>query len=397
MVKIVEITQSSDNITCDDSGQAKIQFNVNSLSTSPIRIGAKVVPEGNAQASWFSLEGKSEKTLNANATDQFTINVNAKEAAEGKYKLRLLVYNVDNSDEDYAESQTIALNVSSKIVPPPPPPPSSKWWIWLLVGLIIVSLLGVIAFLALKDNGSGEPQTMAIIPNVIDKPFDEAKSMLEQLEFNSIDTETQFNASKPKNTVLEQTPDANTKADPSSTTIKLVLADSTTEMPDLKDLVQQGARERLRKKGFKKIKIETKFDQSKPAGTVLDQTPAAGENVSTADTEVTLIVADAGVKVPNVKNKLLKDALFTLQRANLSLGALSTKTNANLAEETVIEQNPQSGNVPEKTEVNLVVSTKKRNFKLMKPVLMQRINESRITFSNRIRRELAPADDSENQ
>ena len=395
MVKIVEITQSSDTVTCDEKGQAAIVFTVKNIRPSPLRIGAKIITEGQAQSSWFKPDGPSEKSLNSTATDQFSWKIDAKDAPEGTYKVHLLVYSIENSEEDYTESETIAVNVPAPVINGPTPPKSNLWIVWLLVGILVAALLGVIAYLALKDKKDTvvvEPQTVTItlasIPDVKGKSFENAKAELENLEFKNIQTKSQFNATTPKNTVLGQTPDAFTKADPQKTEIVLVLADSTTTMPDVKDRTLQGAKDLLAGKGFTKIKTVPKFDLSKPVKTVLDQSPAAETSASANETEVTLTIADAGVVVPNVINQSLTNALFTLNAAKLALGTPKSEFRADLNEGTVIGQTPQSGNVPEKTEIALVVSTKQPPNRFSPILLQQTIRDSRISVNPRVLRQL---------
>ncbi len=363
MVKIVEITQSSDTVTCDENGEATIQFNVNNLTPSALRVGARIIVEDPSKQSWFTLEGKSEKMLNVNATDQFSVKIAAK-GAEGVCKVQLLVFSVDNADEDYTESGVVAVNVP-KIDMPPTPPPSGfpKWIIWVLVGLFIAGLLGVIAYLATRDNG--ESQTFARVPNVIGKPFEQAKEDLEDMGFDKIESETRFDASKAKDIVLEQTPEAGSKEDTSSAEITLILADSATTMPDVKDMTFQGARERLMAKGFRKINKNPEFKLDKPAGTVLDQSPAADSNVNSNETEVTLTIASHGAKVPKVTGILLVTAINRLTAAKLSIDEkITSKFHKTKQEGIVIKQTPKAEEkVKEGTSVKLVVSTQKPNWK----------------------------------
>ena len=222
------------------------------------------------------------------------------------------------------------------------------------------------------------------------------KSILEDLEFSEIETEARFDASKAANTVLEQTPDAKSKVDAHNTTVTLILADSATTMPDVRDMTLQGAKERLASKGFnqRNIATEPKFDASKPAGTILAQSPESGAEISARETKVTLIIADSGIDVPNVRNMQLQDALMRLQSAKLVLGDISTKFKTNLAEGTIIDQKPRSGKVPEETEIELVVSTKKQVV-TAHPVFLKAIINSGITHSARITRQLAPEESDE--
>lgn len=347
MVKIVEITQSSDSVTCDENGQATIQFNITNTSSSSLRVAAKVVIDDQEHQSWYSLEGKSEIKLDVNATDQFTVLVSAENADTGEYKLKLLVYNVENSDEEYTESEDVEIRIPAQGSVPKPEPSSKMWIVWVLLGILFVAIMAGVGYVVISNmNKDGnEQQVLERVPDVTGKLFEQAKIDLEALGFTKIESETRFDASQAQNTVLEQTPIAGSKEDINTTEIMLILVDSTTTIPDIVDMTFQGARDRLQAKGFKKIQKKPQFNLSKPAGTILDQSPAAETSANTNETEVILTIADHGVEVPhNLKGMSLRNAINKLTAVKLSVdNNITSKFDRTKNEDTVISYKPGAG------------------------------------------------------
>ncbi|MFW5443976.1 MAG: PASTA domain-containing protein [Methylococcaceae bacterium] len=401
MVKIVEITQLSNTVTCDENGKTTIQFNITNISSSSLRVGARIICKEPAQKSWFTLDGSSEKKIDIKATDQFSVSVSAENASAGDYKVSLMVYSVENPDEEYTESGAVTIKIPSSEEPPPPPSGFPKWLIWVLVGIVILSMLGGFGYWIAKQMGDKtDPQPsgiVAIVPDVTGELVASAVTKLEGMDFNSVETESRFDNSSPENTVLEQTPEANTRVDPSKTDVLLIIANSMAEMPDILDKTFDGASNQLKNKGFKLIKKESRFFNGKPPGTVLEQSPEPGVKVSITE-PVTLTVASAGIKVPSVVNKSLSSALTILQRSKLNLGDLKIQANTRLKKDIVISQDPAPGkNVKEKTEIKLVVSTKAVKTQLGRPVLfnqfhMNMIKQSGIQVNKKLIRQLAPAE-----
>jgi len=364
MVKIVEITQSSDTVICDNNGKATIQYNITNITSSSLRVGVDITPDDPSQKSWFSLEGKSEKQLDANATDQFSVEVDAKPSeSEIISKVSILVYSVENSDENYTESEPVTIKVPSTTVVVTEEDSNNKWIIWVLVGIVILALSGVIGYLLLKDKPADPPQTgietLAIIPNVSGKTFEQAKNELELLEFLNIETTSIFDANKAENTVLDQKPEAGTKSNTSETVITLVLANSLVEMPDVIDKTFQGTLDNLKALGFKQINEEPEFNNSKPAKTILKQSPEPGGSVNSSTTVVTLTVADSGIEIPNLNGKNITDALQILQNIGLGTGTITQKAVQGKKENTILDHTPKAKKrVENGTAVALVVAAK---------------------------------------
>lgn len=378
MIKIVEIIQSAEPVAVNEKAQASIPFTVKNIKAIPVRVGAKIITEGSTQQSWFKLD-KSEKQLGINATDQFTVLVEAKGAPQGKHAFSLLVYNVENSDEEYTQSGQVTLTI-------PEPEPiikqkSNMWIVWLLVGLLVTALIGGGAYYFIKNQKEDKPsgpvqtpppppptveiKTQAIMPNVTGKLVDDAKAELEKLAFKDIKTDTKFDATAAKNTVLLQTPKVGEKSDPENTQVVLTLADSVTTMPDVKFLTLEAANSRLKERGFSQVTTVNKFvDQADlaktPPGTILEQTPVPDTKVSSNETPVTLTIAFAGTKVPRLIDSTLTNALNAMKAANLVLSGVTEQDDASKAEQTVIGQTPQENTfIDEKvTQITLVVSRK---------------------------------------
>lgn len=289
MAKIVEITQSSDTVTCDENGVATIRFDVNNITSSQLRVGAKIIAEEPAKQSWFTLEGKSEKILNIDASDQFLVRVDAKNAPkDASYKFSLLVYSVENSDEDYTSSKVIAVKVPpQKTIPVQTESKSNKWIVWLLVGVLVVSVAGVVAYV-MWDDEPPKP-TLAAMPDVTDKTLQGAKDLLQAKGFNKIDIKSEFSSTKPEGTILNQSPTAGSNVNPSEV-VTLTTANRGVSVPNITNQLLQDALLTLQSKHLKSGLLSSKFDKNLPEGTVISQTPQGGSSVP-ENTEIALVVS----------------------------------------------------------------------------------------------------------
>lgn len=374
MTKIVEITQPTDSVTCDKNGKASINFSMTNITNRPIRVGAKVTVEGSTQASWLKPKGGPEWDLKENALDQIGVQIDAKNADPGQYTFRLLVYSTVEPGEHFTESETVSFEIPAKAGPTPEPKKPFPWWIPVaLVGVLLIVGAGLLIWKLVPQSPGTDVtvQTVALVPDVQGKHHEEAKVELQKLGFSQIELEPRFDISKAPGTVLDQSPPKGEKANPGETTITLIVADAITTVPDVMDNTLDGAKKKLTEKGFVNIQTEPRFDLSKPAGTVLEQIPSAGTEHQASETVITLVIADAGVEVPNLKGKNITDALKALQRIDLGIGDVTSKPDKNKKENTILDQKPAyKQRVDKGTAVTLVVAAQQ---KLAFPLLITQL------------------------
>jgi hypothetical protein len=125
--------------------------------------------------------------------------------------------------------------------------------------------------------------------------------------------------------VISQAPDAGTTV-PTRTAVSVVVSSgsATVLVPQLVGLTQSAATAALTAARFTVGAITTVTSTAVPAGSVIDQTPAAGESVS-AGTSVALLISagPAPVTVPDVVNLTKEDGSAALLARGLAVGTIT--------------------------------------------------------------------------
>jgi len=216
-------------------------------------------------------------------------------------------------------TQVISRPQPTSVLPPSEEPPGSgrKVWLGVLIGLLVVAILGALAFLianVLADEGTPSVENV-VVPNVVGLPLDEATAMLAErnLEWEIVGQPTTIDEDL-DGTIRRQTPPAPTSVDPSTTTVELVvwrLAENAV-VPTLVGLTPQEAEDALVGVGLEVgDTTEEPSDEIDP-GLVTRADPAEGEEVP-LETPVDLFVSSgpSDVPVPDVTclsvNKATKD------------------------------------------------------------------------------------------
>ncbi|HEV2914236.1 MAG TPA: hypothetical protein VGX92_13245, partial [Pyrinomonadaceae bacterium] len=160
-------TTATETLRADDQGHAEAVYTVTNTTSRPIRGMARVKALGDTKRDWLDIEGDAERDFAPGATQQFTVNFdarperaapsNADTAAgrgaasssssagaapqpgikPGKYAFRLDVASAMSSDEDFTEGPVVTVEVASVAAPVKK---SFPVWIIPVIAVVLIAL-----------------------------------------------------------------------------------------------------------------------------------------------------------------------------------------------------------------------------------------------------------------
>lgn len=233
------------------------------------------------------------------------------------------------------------------------PPKKRSPWPWVALALALVAV--VVAAVFLLPGGE-----KVIVPDVVGMAQADAIAALEDAGFDAKVQEAEEPGDAKEGQVAAQDPEAGSEAAKGSTvTISVVGAPEPVEVPDVIGLTEKAATTALEQAGLR-ANPRTKEDASAKAGTVIEQSPAAGATVdpgSRVDITVAIAPAPTQSTVPNVIGMTRADAEAALQAASLEVLIVENASDS-VAEGLVIVQMPAPGTVVVPgSEVAIAVST----------------------------------------
>jgi PASTA domain len=178
VASIVDITVPRGAVTPDKQGRAEITFTVSNVSNRPLRSRAKVVSEGPAQ---FKISGEVERPFLVGGVQAYTVALTiAPGTPPGNYKFHLLVMDTANPGEDFTDGPPVGYDVSP---PDKPTPPRIPWWIFLVAGVVLLALIGVLTYVfwpKSKETPPPPPVTTVLVevPRVIALSRSDAEKLL---------------------------------------------------------------------------------------------------------------------------------------------------------------------------------------------------------------------------
>jgi eukaryotic-like serine/threonine-protein kinase len=203
---------------------------------------------------------------------------------------------------------------------------------------------------------SGGPATVPV-PQVAGMTVDQATGALADAGLVLDRVVKRANDSVPAGSVIRSSPPVG-KSVPKGSGVTLAVSSGPAQIavPDVRGLPEGDARKQLEAKGFK-VTSSKQDSTDKPAGTVLSQSPAAGDQAAPGAT-IALVVAQAPAKVsvPNLVGQPASDAVDALSNAGFEPRESMRPVTDQTQDGVVLEQRPAAGaKLPKGSPVRIFV------------------------------------------
>jgi eukaryotic-like serine/threonine-protein kinase len=204
------------------------------------------------------------------------------------------------------------------------------------------------------------------MPDIVEMNVNEAKTSLEQSDFNVIIADSVFDANYPEGTVVEQMPVAySTVKKGRNVYLTISNGEKPIIMPNLFGMSPRDAELKLTGMGLKMRTILQVYNDMYPAGVVIGQSHPKGEPVS-KNSRVTITVSLGEMpserKIPNLIGKSLSAARQQLKQLDVTIDNIEYEENNAYLPNTVLKQSLKEGSsIGEGSEIDLVVSKLEQN------------------------------------
>ncbi|HEY4849827.1 MAG TPA: Stk1 family PASTA domain-containing Ser/Thr kinase [Streptosporangiaceae bacterium] len=221
------------------------------------------------------------------------------------------------------------------------------WWV---LGAVLAILLALVAYLAL--NGGGQKDA---VPSVVGLTQAKAEAAVAHAGLQSRAV-PQASSTYPKGEVVSTNPPFGNKV-PANSVVTLYVSTGPhmVKVPNVVGQQQGNAQNTLQNAGFSVI-VNTDQNSSKPAGTVVSESPPGGTQVA-PNSKVTIAVSGGGVQVPNTVGDPQATATSILKGAGFNVQVNPAAGPASATVGNVFQQQPSSGTLPKGSTVTIYVAT----------------------------------------
>ncbi|MDN4161193.1 Stk1 family PASTA domain-containing Ser/Thr kinase [Nocardioides sp. SOB72] len=225
-----------------------------------------------------------------------------------------------------------------------------------LIATVVLLLLAlVVAGVVLLPRLFESPPEQVQVPNLIRLGDDQARAAIREAGLSVGNVSFAENDTIPPGKVAEQQPNRDQYVDPGTAVdIVLSLGEPKVGVPSVVGLSRADAAAQLRAAGLRTNQEET--DSDEPAGEVVAQEPAAGQEVAEGAT-VTILYSDGPEEVPDVVGRRQREAERIITDASFRVSVVRSSDTTE-PKGTVIQQSPQAGEtLPEGSTITIVVSS----------------------------------------
>lgn len=272
---IFAITSTGTRLDLAD-GSGSLPFAVHNRTSRFVRGRAKVVSEEPAAAGWLAIDGAEERDFPEGATHSFTVVANVPETAEpGRYQFRLDAFSVDNPDDLYVEGPTVEFEVKAR--QPVAPNGGTPWWVWAVAALVLVAVLGGVAWALFGGGGAPAP---ALTGLTVEEARQELERVLDADSVLLVATDETVNRLDRNGRIIGQAPDSGQEIT-ASDTVRVRVGVARGRMPNLGTLELGPAAAKLIEAGFlmDRVTFVGQTVSGSGAQTVTGQAPAPDETV----------------------------------------------------------------------------------------------------------------------
>lgn len=152
------VTSAGQKVQLDGTGAAQAQYTVTNTSADELSGRLLATPQDPAKAEWFSIDGEATREFAAAAAEQVRLQIKVPPGTTpATYSVRLDAVSEVNPDEDFTEGPSVSFDVT---LPKPPVPWWKRfWWIFVIAGVVLIAIIGVVVWLLLRGSGSSTPTT----------------------------------------------------------------------------------------------------------------------------------------------------------------------------------------------------------------------------------------------